>query len=101
LRRKYKLVLITPAATASAATASTAAATSAIAVPASAITSAPSTAIAATTAATLARAGFVDNDIAAHKILAVETLYGTARFFIVVDFNEAEPARLSRKLIRH
>ena len=67
----------------------------------SAFTSAPSAAVAATTTAAFARAGFIDYHIAAHEILAVEGLDNAGRFFIVVDFNETEPTRLSSVAVRH
>ena len=64
----------------------------------SALTSAPSTAVAATT---FTWPGFIDYHIAAHEILAVEGLDNAGRFFIVVDFNESEPTRLTRELVSH
>jgi len=67
----------------------------------SALTSAPSTAVTATTTAAFTRAGFIDYHIAAHEILAVEGLDNAGRFFIVVDFNESEPTRLTRELVSH
>jgi hypothetical protein len=68
----------------------------------SAHTSAPSTAVAATTATTaFTRPGFIDYHIAAHEILAVKGLDSAGRFFIVVDFNEGEPTRLSSIAILH
>jgi hypothetical protein len=67
----------------------------------SALTSAPSTAVTATTTAAFTRAGFIDYHIAAHEILAVEGLDNAGRFFIVVDFNEGEPTRLSSLAVRH
>ena len=65
----------------------------------SAFTSAPSTAVTATT--TFTWAGFVHDDVASHEILAVEGLDNAGRFFIVVDFNESEPTRLTRELVSH
>ena len=64
----------------------------------SALTSAPAIAAATTTTA-LTRAGFIDYHIAAHEILAVEGLDNAGRFFIVIDFNEAETTRLSSFLV--
>jgi hypothetical protein len=61
----------------------------------SALTSAPSTAVAATTATAFTWPGFIDYHIAAHEILAVEGLDYAGRFFVVIDFNEAETTRLS------
>ena len=71
-------------------------------VTASALTSAPATAeAAAPTTTTFTRAGFIDYHIAAHEILAVEGLDDAGRFFIVLDFNEAEPTRLSCEFVSH
>jgi hypothetical protein len=67
----------------------------------SALTSAPSTAIAATTTAAFTWAGFIDYHIAAHEILAVERLDNAGSLFIVVDFNESKPTRLTRELVSH
>ena len=67
----------------------------------SAVTSAPSTAVAATTTTAFTWPGFIDYNFAAHEILAVEGLDNAGRFFIVVDFNEAEPTRLSTVAVRH
>jgi hypothetical protein len=64
------------------------------------LTSAPSTVAATTsTTTTFTWPGFIDYHVAAHEILAVEGLDNAGRFFIVVDFNEGEPARLSRELV--
>jgi hypothetical protein len=67
----------------------------------SALTSPPSTAVAATTTTAFTWPGFIDYHIAAHEILAIEGLDNAGRFFIVVDFNEGEPTRLARELVRH
>ncbi len=64
------------------------------------LTSAP-TAVAAATTTTFTRPGFIDYNIAAHEILAVEGLDNAGRFFIIVDFKEAEPTRLSSVAVRH
>ena len=66
------------------------------------VTASPSTAVTATTSTTtFTRAGFIDHDLAAHEVLAVEGLDNAGCFFIVVDFNEAEPTRLSSFAVRH
>src|SRR4029077_14728312 len=66
------------------------------------LTSAPSTAVTATTSTTtFTWPGFIDYHIAAHEILAVEGLDNAGRFFIVVDFNEGEPTRLSCEFVSH
>jgi len=54
----------------------------------------------ASPAATFAlRPGFIYNQSASEKILAVERRDGLFRFSIVADFGEAEPARLPRETI--
>ena len=45
------------------------------------------------------RAGFVDNEVAAAKILAVKTIDSTIGFFIVGNFDEGETAGLTREAI--
>jgi len=67
----------------------------------SALASTPSTGVAATTTTTFTWPGFIDCDIAAHEILAVEGLDNAGRFFIVVDFDEGKPTRLSSLAVRH
>jgi hypothetical protein len=63
------------------------------------LTSAP-TAVAATTTTAFTWLGFIDYHFAAHEVLAVEGLDNAGRFVIVVDFNEAEPTRLSTVAVR-
>src|SRR6201987_5453467 len=46
---------------------------------------APSTAVAW-------RASFVDDYVAAHEVLAVESLNGALGFLVVIDFDKPEPA---------
>jgi len=53
------------------------------------------------TAAFAWRTSLVHNDIAAHEILAVETLNGAISLFVVVNLNEAESARLARKAVAY
>jgi hypothetical protein len=55
----------------------------------------------ATATAFTRRASFVHHDVAAHEILAVESLDRAIGFLIVVHFNETEPARLARELVSH
>jgi hypothetical protein len=74
-----------PAATASAAPSSSAPAT------AEAATAAPP----ATTASALTRRpGFVDDNVAAHEIVAVQSLDGAFGFLIAIDLDKSESARL-------
>ena len=56
---------------------------------------------AATTASTLRRASFVNDNFAAHEILAVQSLYGALGFFITIHFDEPEPAWLARETVAH
>ena len=81
-----------PAATAPAATSSSASA------PAEAATTA--SAPAASTAFAW-RASFVDDYVAAHEVLAVESLNGALGFLVVIDFDKPEPAWLPRKAVAH
>ena len=90
-------------------TAIAAAATSATAVTASTTTAAAATAsssvtaIAATSAAPAAafalRAGFIDDESAAKKFLAVQCGDSFFRFGVITNFGETEAARLPRKTI--
>jgi hypothetical protein len=82
------------AGTTAAATAGTTAATAAKA----ATTSTPSSAASATTAFAR-RTRFVNDDVTAHEILAVQTLNSTVCFFIVCYLDESETARLTRKTV--
>jgi hypothetical protein len=56
-------------------------------------------AAAPTTTAALRGSRFIDNNIPAHEIVAVQSLNGAVRFLIVIDFNESEAAWLSRKAV--
>jgi len=44
---------------------------------------------------------FVDDNITAHEILAVQRLYGAVGLFVAVDLDKSEPARLPRKTVAH
>lgn len=71
---------------------------------ASAVASAPASTAArpATTAATFpGRASFVNDNIAAHEIVAIESLHGAVGFFVVVNLDKPEPARLTRETVAH
>jgi hypothetical protein len=91
------------------------AAITAVAVPASATataaTSAPSAAPAttaksaaaapATTTAFSRRPRFVNHDVTAHEILAVQSLDGALGFLVAIDLNKPEPAGLPRETVAH
>lgn len=56
----------------------------------------------AATAATFTRGTrFIDNDIAAHEIVTIQSLDGAVGFFVAIDLDEPEPARLARKTVTH
>ncbi len=80
-------------------TTATAAASAAISAASTAITAATAAATSAATRAFRLRARFVDNKVPAAKILTVQTGDGAIRFFIVGNFDEREPARLSGETI--
>jgi hypothetical protein len=89
-------VTIPATATATAATASTTAARppSATAEAASSTATARSSSTTATAAFTRGPS-FVDDDIAAHEIVAVQTLDGTLGFLVAIDLDKSEPAWLA------
>jgi hypothetical protein len=79
--------------TAAAAITTIAAAATPAATAAMSTTAAAETATAATTAAALLlRTCFIHDQIAATEILAVQRVDRAIRFFVVVDFDESEPA---------
>ena len=55
----------------------------------------------ATAAAFTRGTGFVDDNVAAHEIMAVQTLNGAVGFFVTLDLDKPEPAWLPRKTITH
>jgi hypothetical protein len=92
--------------------ASTATAISTVAVPATATAAAPSTASGTASAPSTAKAatsapassattafprgpGFVNDNITAHKIMAVQSLDGAFRFIVAIDLDKSEPAGLA------
>jgi hypothetical protein len=87
--------------TASAATAGAAAA----ATPTPAVSAAPSPTSASTATATSAafarRTRLVYDHASAHEVVAIESLNGAAGIVVAIDFNEAKPARLTRKAVAH
>jgi hypothetical protein len=96
-----------PAATATTAAATTAASATAVtatapapATPATTAAAAAETTATTTTAPAFARGTrFIYNDVASHEIVPVERFNGTAGVFVIVHFDEAKAARLSRKAI--
>jgi hypothetical protein len=56
---------------------------------------------AASTATFAGGPGFVDHNVAAHEVMAVQTLDGAIGFFIAVDFDKPETARLAGKTVAH
>ena len=89
------LIVATPAA----ATATATAAATATTASAEAAASTAATSAAPTTAAFALWTGFVDNDLPAHQVLAIERLDGPVGLFIIVDLNEPEPARLTGEAV--
>jgi hypothetical protein len=45
--------------------------------------------------------GFVYDDIAAHKIVAIQTLNGALGLVVAIDFDKPEPAWLARETVAH
>jgi hypothetical protein len=86
-------------ASATAPTATTTARPAAAAVAASATTSArPAT---ATTATLTRRTSFIDDNVAAHEIVAVQSLDGALGFLVAIDLDKSEPAGLTRETVAH
>jgi hypothetical protein len=93
-------VTVPASATASTAATTTARSSSATAEPASSTTAARSPTTPATAAFTRGPS-FVDDDIAAHEIVTVQTLDGALGFLVAVDFDESESSWLPRKTVAH
>jgi hypothetical protein len=85
------IAAVTIPATAPAAPAATASPSPPTAATAEAATASPS---AASPAAFTGWPGFVDDNVPAHKIVAIEPLDGALGFFVAVDFDKSEPAWL-------
>lgn len=79
--------------------ASATAATTTTAAPSPTATAKAATAAARSSSATAAtltrRPGFVDDNVAAHEIVAVQTLDGALGFLIAIDLDKSEPAWLA------
>ena len=87
-----------PASAPTSATSTTAA--SASSAPASAEAAAPAPAATSATAFTRGP-GFVDDNVAAHEIVAVQTLDGALGFLVAIDLDKSEPAWLPRETVAH
>ena len=86
------ITAVTVPASAPAATATPASPSSA---PAKAATATAASRSSSTATATLTRGpGFVDDNIAAHEIMAIQSLDGALGFLVAIDFDKSEPARL-------
>jgi hypothetical protein len=92
------IAAVTVPASAPAASATTAASTPSAPASAEAATTAPSAS--ATTAFTRGP-GFVDDNIAAHEIVAVQSLDGALGFLVAIDLDKSEPAWLPRETVAH
>jgi hypothetical protein len=91
------IAAVTVPASATAATATTTAARSSSAATtakAAAATAAARSSSAATAAALTRRTSFIDNNIAAHEIVAVQTLDSALGFLVAIDLDKSEPAWL-------
>jgi hypothetical protein len=90
------ITAVTVPASAPAATATTTAARSSSAATAKAATATTTTArsSSAATATLTWRPSFVDDNIAAHEIMAVQSLDGTLGFLVAIDFDKSESAWL-------
>ncbi len=83
-------------ASASAATATTTAPSSSATTTAEAATAAPAS---PTAPAFSRRPGFVDNNVAAHEIVAVQSLDGTLGFLVAIDLDKSKPTWLPRETV--
>jgi hypothetical protein len=82
-----------PASTTAAAATTAARSPSAAPAKAAAATTAPRSSSAATATLTR-RPGFVDDNIAAHEIVAIQSLDGALGFLVAIDLDKSEPAGL-------
>jgi len=85
------IAAVTVPASAPTATAATASASSSTTAPAEAATTAPAS---AAPAAFTRGSGFVDDNVSAHKIMAIQSLDGALGFLVAIDFDKSEPAWL-------
>jgi hypothetical protein len=87
-------VTVPASASASAPTATTTAARSSSASAPTATTAAARSSSASASATLTRRPGFVDNNVAAHEIVAVQSLDGALGFLVAIDLDKSEPAWL-------
>jgi hypothetical protein len=92
------IATVPASASATAAAAATATPSSTTSTTAEASASSPATSAASAFAG---RPGFIDYDIAAHEIVAVESLNRALSFLVAVDLDKPEPARLPRETVAH
>lgn len=91
----------TTARTATAASGSATTATTAVTATTAAATAAASGPATTATTAFAGRTRFVHDDVSAIEIVAIQSLHGAVGFFVVVNLNEPEPARLTRETVAH
>ena len=92
---------IAPITVPASAPASTAAPTASSSTPATTTEAATAASPASAPSAFPRRPGLVHNNVAAHEIVAVQSLNGALGFVIAIDFDKSEPARLTRKTVAH
>jgi hypothetical protein len=96
------ITAVTVPASAPAASAATPARSSSAATAKAASATTPARSSSSPTATTLTRRPrFVDDNIAAHEIVAVQSLDGTFGFLVTIDFDESESSWLPRKTVAH
>src|SRR5882672_743824 len=92
-----------PAAVAASPTAAIAAVPASASAPSSSATTTAEAATAApaspTAPAFSRRPGFVDNNVAAHEIVAVQSLDGTLGFLVAIDLDKSKPTWLPRETV--
>jgi len=88
------ITAVTVPASASAPTATTTTARSSSASAPTATTAAARSPSASATATLTRRPGFVNNNVAAHEIVAVQSLDGALGFLVAIDLDKSEPAWL-------
>jgi hypothetical protein len=95
IHRFLRFIARLPAAVSAASTAAITAVTVPASAPAATAATTTARSSSAPTAATLTRRPrFVDDNIAAHEIVAVQSLDGTFGFLVTIDFDKSEPAWL-------
>jgi hypothetical protein len=89
------IAAVTVPATATTATSTTTAATPTAAAKAATPTAASRPSSSAATTAFTRRTGFVNDNVAAHEIVAIQSLDSALGFLITIDLNKSEPTRLA------